>query len=206
MTIKQLIEGVVKTNGESPDWESISSTFDIFDLYWSEDKRLLGYPIQTWLCTDTLVGMTAFFLDDEFVFLTKKSCRKCHTKYIFKSKESYIKVNEYLKSLREDERESEFELIDMEYSYGDSYIIEYPTQLLPSFHKIALYKEEEVTVVKVTRGYNSNNVMIEFNNAKREVVDIKELRFFYNKRYSHQFENLEYSDIRDLKLSKILEE
>lgn len=204
MTIKQLIEGVIKENGESPDWTSIAEYFNIHDLYWSEDKRLVSYPIQAWLCTDTWVGMNAFFLDDEFVFLTRQSCRKCNTFYNFESKESYKKVKSYIMSLIEEKEDILCDIIDMGLIYDENYTIEYSTQLLAKFHKRALYKDKEVAIIKVTRGHIGNDVMIQFDDGDKEIVNTKELKFFYNRTYEGNFGKLEENDFRDLKISKIL--
>lgn len=53
-TLKEIISSINfddKRIQTSPDWEKLASNFGIYDLYWSEDTRLKGYHVKTWLCT-----------------------------------------------------------------------------------------------------------------------------------------------------------
>lgn len=84
---------------------------DMTDAFWGDNfkPRLISYPVETWLCTDTIVGMNSIFLDDEWVGYSMQTGRKCDRFFYWKDKESLKKVKEYCLSLL-DEEEWNFEL------------------------------------------------------------------------------------------------
>lgn len=76
---------------------------DIYDsIDEGEDEaihaRLKVYKVRTWMCTDTLVGLFAYFLDDEFVCISWQRGRKSDTDISFVDNNAGNKVSEFLKS------------------------------------------------------------------------------------------------------------
>ncbi|MFA7287193.1 MAG: hypothetical protein WC052_06025, partial [Patescibacteria group bacterium] len=57
-----------------------------------ERKRLKGYWINKWICTDTHVGEMAYFLDDELVFTCEQTARKSDAAIYFVDPSAYQKV------------------------------------------------------------------------------------------------------------------
>lgn len=68
---------------------------------WSEvfNQRITQYPIQEWMCTDTLVGIHAYFMDGEPVAISVQVGRKRRKEIDFLSKEAADKVRSLLLTL-----------------------------------------------------------------------------------------------------------
>ncbi len=180
--LKEIINNINKQDKRIqtvPDWEELFSLFDI-NGYWSDDERLKGYCVKTWLCTDTWVGWIAYFLDDEFVFMTSQDTRKGDTDYEFTSKEVAEKVRTYLLSLNEDE-EQQFNVLNLELEVGDKYQIEYNSQIL---HKTAWLGDKKVNIERKQYAYSTpqyfHTVMVRFEEETAFEVDCRELLFEYN--------------------------
>lgn len=68
------------------------------------DKCKIEYAYLTsWTCTDTTVGIAAYWLDGEPAFITTQKARKSDKFYYWVSKEMYKKVYAYIESLVEEE-------------------------------------------------------------------------------------------------------
>lgn len=114
-----------------------------------ENQRLKSYWVANHYCTDTYVGIRAYFLDDEFVCLSTQMGRKCDEDIEWFSISAQKKVREYILSLevKEDFTPDEA-LLNMEEDLGEGYPINYVGQLLT---KEVLYKGVMVEVVKEDR-------------------------------------------------------
>lgn len=81
---------------------------DYYDLDYDKlenDQRLQSVWMMSWVCTDTTVGMMAFFLDGILIAYTMKCCRKCETKVFFESDEEARKLSNFFRDhIREDSR------------------------------------------------------------------------------------------------------
>jgi hypothetical protein len=107
-TLRKIISGIDFTNKkleDYPDWTNLSSVFNI-NLDWSDDTRLKSYFIKVHLCTDSFVGIKAYFLDGEFVAVSNRNSRKCPEEFEFISTEIAEKMKNYLVSLLEPEEYS----------------------------------------------------------------------------------------------------
>jgi hypothetical protein len=188
-TLNDLIKNIDFNNKKlesTPDWEELARIFNVLDLYWSDDTRLKAYFIKTWYCTDSWVGIRAYFLDGEFVALSNQSGRKGDEDFEFVNKESAKKVEDYLRSLVVENRvEPYFDILEgLDDEIPSTYKIQYNTQIL---HKTALLNGEKVEIVKTnyeSEGIKSPNyfytVMIKHSNGKKEEINCKELDFEYN--------------------------
>lgn len=164
------------------NWEDITSIFDIFNLYWSEDKRLKTYFIKTWYCTDSYVGVRAYFLDGEFVAISEQNGRKSNEDFEFTSKKTAKKVRDYLLSLVDEENEVKFSVItDLDKEIEGSYKIEHNSQIR---HKTSLLGGERVTILKKNYPHNTEDyfhtVEIQKEDGELLKLDCRELDFEYN--------------------------
>ena len=184
-TLKEIISSINfddKRIQTSPDWEKLASNFGIYDLYWSEDTRLKGYHVKTWLCTDTWVGWVAYFLDNKFVCLSSQTARKSSTDFDFASNEAHSKLRDYLFSLTNNE-EFKVDILDLNIEVPERYSVSYNSQIL---HKTAWLKDEKVKITKTRYSYNTDNdkhfhtVEIEHDNGLVEEVNCSDLEFEYN--------------------------
>lgn len=89
---------------------------DVPDGMWSyETFDLKQYKIKTWICTDTEVGLYAYFLRDEFAFITSQTARKSDIEFFWDSKVMHTKVTNYLRSFITQEYMYFIELNDTHY-------------------------------------------------------------------------------------------
>lgn len=166
------------------DWEELSSVFNIYNLSWSDDTRLKAYYIKTWYCTDSWVGIRAYFLDDEFVAISYQSGRKSNEDFGFVSNELALKTKVYLQSLVEED-EFKIDILEcLDAEIPNTYKIEYNSQIL---HKSALLQGEKVEIVKTnyeSEGIHSPNyfhtVEVKLPNGDKKEVSCKELDFKFN--------------------------
>jgi len=162
------------------DWEELARIFDISDLDWSEDKRLQAYHMRTWYCTDSYVGWRAYFLDGELVAFSSQMGRKFDEDFEFISKESALKVRDYLHSLvQESEQFDRFSIVTgLDEEIDDTYKIDFNSQILQSK---ALLDGEEVEIIKERYDYKDmHSVKIKNSAGKEKTVNCRELDFKYN--------------------------
>lgn len=99
----------------SEDLDELSEALDLPPLYGSAwdaaDLRLQSYPLFTWTCTDTGVGLRALYFDGKPVAATYQPYRKSDKEFKWVSKEAADKVREFLISLNP-VQSPEIELID----------------------------------------------------------------------------------------------
>lgn len=186
-TFRKIISEIDFSNKKlesDPAWTNLSSIFNI-TLDWSDDTRLKSYYIKIHYCTDSYVGMKAYFLDGEFVAISNQVGRKWDEEFSFVSKEIAEKVRNYLLTLLEPEDYSpNIDIIEsLDEEIPNTYKIEYNTQIL---HKKALYNDEYVDIIKTNfenEGMKSPNyfhsVIIKKGNEKF-LVDCRDLDFEFN--------------------------
>lgn len=186
-TLRKLISEIDKSKEDHIDWEVLSNIFDIHDLYYSEDTRLKCYFIKKWYCTDSFVGIRAYFLDDEFICLSNQTGRKMKQEFSFVSRESALKLKDYLESLIEDEEPNyRFDIIDqtsLDEEIPSTYKIEYNSEIL---HKQAFLNNEKVDIVKTSYPWEEKDkyfhtVKVKLPNGKTKEIDCRKLDFEYNK-------------------------
>ncbi len=92
------------------------------ELWGLESFDVKQYKIKTWMCTDTLVGLYAYFFRDEFAFVTSQTGRKCDINFYWVNQEMHTKVADYLRSFIKPEDMDIVELNDMHYDINiDNY-------------------------------------------------------------------------------------
>lgn len=189
-TLKKLISEIDFTNKSMADdvnWEDLSSEFNIYDLYWSGDERLKCYFIKTWYCSDSYVGIRAYFLDGKFVAISTQKGRKDDEHFEFVSLEIAKEVRDYLLTLTEKEDTFKVSVLtddELSQEIPNTYKIEYNSQIR---HSTALLNRERVTIVKkhyrpITANTDDyfHSVIVEKQNLEKVKIDCRELDFEYN--------------------------
>ena len=102
--------------------DAFLSDFNLSDCYAKFDYRTFGQRVTTadlitWLCTDTQVGLYAYYFDNELVAISYQSARKSDLNLFWVSTELREKMREFVLSLYTSEQDSDgFWLIDDEIS------------------------------------------------------------------------------------------
>lgn len=140
-----------------------------------DNPRLKCYWIANHICTDTWVGLRAYFLDDKLVCCSHQAGRKCDEHFEWVSLESKLQVREYIKSLdaSADEVVDEPSLLDMEEDMGIGYPIQFTGQML---RNKVYYKGELVDVIRDdSEGYkNFHTITIKFDDGLTTNIDVRE--------------------------------
>jgi hypothetical protein len=100
--VKPFSEYVESVFSDQADLEALESALQTGTyLGWSEafNERVKVMPVNTWICTDTLVGVNSYYLDGEFVALSFQSARKSKTEFKWTSIESATKVQALIRKI-----------------------------------------------------------------------------------------------------------
>jgi hypothetical protein len=193
MKLIDAIKNVDKSDVWSIGFDDLCEAVDASCNGWSDwaehDKRIKGYPLVKWLCTDTHVGVTIVYFDDEPVAIIQQTARKSGKDWSFLSEEAAEKLRQYaLSHVRQDKK---WELIDPNEEIGDTYTVNYGEQLLV---KEGLYNGKPVKVLKTFRDHKDikrwHDIVIEdADNSKEErfsrkmperVINVKDLKIPYH--------------------------
>ncbi len=138
----------------------------------SENPRLTSYWLAKHICTDTHVGLRAYFLDDLLVAVSSQAARKSDENFEWVSLESARLVQSYILSLEEEEVLS-VDIADFDEEMGDGYPVEYVGQLLTN--KV-LYEGALVEVTKEdSQGYkNFHTITIKTADDTERDIDIRD--------------------------------
>lgn len=106
MTLRELLDLFTPTHENQDTWvnlEHISRAVHIPDWMYVDDNgkntRLTRHWIECWCCTDTWVGIAAWYLDGELVGIDTQPYRKSDPIVEFVNEESAVKVKTYLETL-----------------------------------------------------------------------------------------------------------
>lgn len=180
MNIKEIAQRVDKSEKNSV-WIDIQEFGEEFGLGWcnynddDDEFKIKSYYFQKWICTDTHVGCTVIFLNDDFVGVSEQRARKSDKRYSWLSQESYKRVKDHVVSLIvEDSGDIGMHIVDLEKDWGDGYQLEYVGQPLKNPH----YEGEEIEIEVRDRSYkNFHNVYIKGTDT---VLHMDDLKFKYN--------------------------
>ncbi len=185
-TLRKLISEIDKTKETDVNWEKLANIFNLYNLYYSDDARLKCYFIKKWLCTDTHVGIRCYYLNDEPICISTQTARKDTENFTFFSKQSAIKLKNYLESLIVLEEDYNLDIIEdsfLDEEIPSTYKIEYNSQIL---HKLAFLNGEKVDIIKTIYPWDDkenyfHTVKIKLPNGKHKEIDCRELDFEYNR-------------------------
>lgn len=74
-----------------------------FSYFEEAGERLKQVVVNEWICSDTPVGVYAYFLDGEFVAISTQQGRKSDISWLWNSKQAAINVRNLILSLHDDE-------------------------------------------------------------------------------------------------------
>jgi len=150
------------------------SYMDLDNVNYEKNNDLRAYFISSHLCTDTDVGIKAYFLKEECVCVTKQTARKSpEVIFGWVSEELAQKTKDYILSLiHEKNNELNIDILDLNFDMKDGYGVEYTEQMTS---KVVFYKGETCTVLEdKSNGYtNFHNIKIEFKNKEIE-IDVRD--------------------------------
>lgn len=136
MKLKELIKRIPR-----PDktlWGTIAP-YDIFQKefdYWQDadwnDFEVYYTEYGSWMCTDTEVGYTGYFYEDELVAIGYKSARKSSDMLQWISQEKADKVLRHMQHISSSSEAHPVLLLeeDLEKEMGEGYMVQYSSQLM----------------------------------------------------------------------------
>jgi len=138
MKISEAISRLDLTKGQpTHDIDSFSSALGFLsNLGYSEDfsARVTCYEVQTWQCTDTIVGTFIYYMDGSPVAVTIQTGRKSDKEVLFLSKEAAQKMREFIQSIMPDDYDPEIVSLDEELpDYSETH--KYPNNFFSEFGK-----------------------------------------------------------------------
>lgn len=182
MKLRDLIARVDRSEKNTDDAQ-VEDFARLFDLYLSwDDKfgaRVKKHWIYNWYCTDTYVGLAAYYMDGEPVAVSFQSGRKSDEEIEFVSKEAATKVREFIVTLLEPEEPS-YPVANLDEELPDTYTVSYGEQLLTDTGR---YQGQEVKVVHTYRGYDEikqwGNVDVRLPTGDVITVELDKMEFDY---------------------------
>ncbi len=161
MKLSEIIEHLdkSKTNEDYLDLECLANELEIYDfLNTHETDKIKVYWIANHYCTDTFVGLRAYFIDDKLFAVSNQDGRKSDEKFCWISADSREFVKNYIRSLVEVEQ-GNFSLLNMEEDLGEFYPIYYAGQFIK---KNVVYGNKPATIKKELQYvFDEPSVMIE---------------------------------------------
>lgn len=154
-----------------------------YDFDYVEQNRLKAFWIGNWYCTDSYVGYRMYFLDDEPVAVSSQLGRKSDQEFEWFSEELALKVREYLISIViKKEVELGFTLCDLSEDIGDSYTIQFNSQILNPEN--AVFNGEPIKILERVKENPDwgidKELKVQLPNGEVKVVNITELGFKYH--------------------------
>lgn len=151
--------------------DNIGEDLGIDGSYYISQKennvRLRCYWVSYHLCTDTWVGIRAYFYDDTFVAISYQPARKSDEKFEWVSLNLAKAVRKYILSLQEEDELNISILDTIDEELGDGYTVNYAGQVL---YKKVLYKNTLCEVVRNNaRSYGRDNIALL---CQGEVIDV----------------------------------
>lgn len=154
------------------------------DNAWLEiDARVKEYYVAQWYCTDTIVGISLIFLDDEFIALSSKKGRKCDTKFEFGSKMQARKMRGFIESLCEEDITNRISFLDLDKIFSDMYNLQFYSEYIPSRHLENAYLDNKKVIdiqPAEDRSIALSKVVATLEDGVTKEVDIKEVSFKIN--------------------------
>jgi hypothetical protein len=146
MKVKEILEKVQRPAPD--DFSDITPILEELEIHgeWLQTPRIVYRFISSWLCTDTIVGMRVWWLDDDIIAISSQTARKNSHEFYWISKEKRQTTLTFLQTLLAETKEPGFSLLDPEEELGDGFDVYFTSQLLRDRAK-AYLKGEEVEVL-----------------------------------------------------------
>lgn len=167
------------------DFDAIASDLGVpFSFYEDPpDTRLQAYWVANWCCTDSWVGYRMYFFEDEPVAISIQNGRKCGEDFHWFSEEAALKVKNHVLSLIAREN-NHFSICDINQDIGDSYKIEYLSEVLDwSMARYDGRSIELVQIIKDDKDYYGFSAKLKINvpdTGEQHIVELKDLDFVFH--------------------------
>lgn len=128
MKLIDILTNVDKSDSDYVDQEDLREYFQLANYgdYSDEfDKRVKGYYVVRWYCTDTYVGLMAIYLDDELVGMSRQTARKNKCEFEWLSQEAAERVRNVLSPAT-----PKFDILDPDTDYAPFYSVSYSGEVL----------------------------------------------------------------------------
>lgn len=189
MKLRELMENVdlSSINETSGDLEDFSrELFESPPYGWSGvfSDQVKGYYIQKWLCTDTWVGLIAYFWNGEPLAISWQSARKSSEEFKFVSVDVANRLRDFIRELTES-NDPKPTLVDLDEELGETYTVNWASELLVSE---AFYEGEKVKIFPTSHtDYSKPSatwklVDVEFQNGEVLKVSVENLHIPYHLR------------------------
>lgn len=199
-TFRQVIEKAKELNGtelyQTSDLEHLANEFQIDNVYWDENERLKEAKVQVWICTDTWVGTTVYFLDDEPIAIGIKTARKSTEEITYLSKDSVDKTRNYFLSLQDNVNICIMSDDELNEEMNSFYETKYACEILHKYGLVwnsSLEKYEVVEVLRKACYYDSDDFFtdkfhdvhikyLEKSKNAKIIIDNREIKFLYGQK------------------------
>jgi len=149
------------------------------DIPDEQEERFTAIMPIKWCCTDSYVGLTFYYFDNEFICYSWQEGRKCDKNFYWASKEAYEKVYNFIKSFELNENIEYLRFVFFEEEINDYYYVEFYNQLLSEF---GVYNGRNVAIIEDGDKGNciSEKAMIQYiASGEQEIVDVREIQLKY---------------------------
>ena len=180
MIIEKIIENLDKSEKNKDDscvWDLsvFQRELDICQESVMQDKdnpRLMGYWVANRYCTDSYVGLRAYFFDGKFAALSFQGGRKSDENFEWASEEIAYDIRNYILSLS-DVPELKVKTLNVKEDLGDGLPVYFTSELLGN---TAMYKGKKVTILeKPMKDYLAKSAIIQHDDGLEEEVVVEEL-------------------------------
>lgn len=163
------------SNSFDASYEEFCQELNIHDFGWNDEfgKRVIGYYLIKWICTDTWVGSCVYYFDGKPVAVSSQSARKSSTNYLFVSEEAANRVRDFILSLQRQDA-LDVSLIDPNEEIEDTYDVHFSGQLLT---KDGFVNGEPCKVINTFReNYTSQKVEVQFRDGRKLVTPVRNFK------------------------------
>lgn len=182
MKLSTILSKVDPSKIEFDQWDNPVNTLkEQFALWdWIDSDKDYGFR-EFWLarhlCTDTHVGVKAYYWNNKLICISHQAARKSDENFEWVSKEVYQEVGQYIRSLVEDDETFEVDLLNLEEELPDYYHIEYAGQFID---EKVLYNGKAYTIKQQPRSLNGeinfNSVVVVGEDNLPLTVDCRDLK------------------------------
>lgn len=169
---------VVKTEINSDDsfrWEpnllmqEIGWSLDIDLEAWS--KRVTAYFIEKWLCTDTMVGMSIVFIDDEPIAMSWKPARKSRRETHFFGLASVERLRQLALELQDLNGTTIPSIIDPKTELVDAYAsVRYVEQFVS--RKAFVIRDDALKEIEIKNDNSRDNLIYDSDGNRVSIDDV----------------------------------
>lgn len=180
MILEEIIEKLDKSEKNKDDscvWDLsvFQRELDIYQESVMQDQnnpRLMGYWVANRYCTDSYVGLRAYFFDGKFAAISFQGGRKSDENFEWASEEIAYEIRNYILSLGVTP-ELKPKIINIKEDLGDGLPVYFTSELLGD---TAIYNGKKVMITeKPMRDYLSKSATIQHENGLKEEVLVEHL-------------------------------